>query len=75
MRRIIINLVLEVICLVCFSIAGIGNAVTNPTWNLLLYGALMMAYLLMTLDNIRDLVKATRVRKAVKDNATTEKEG
>lgn len=75
MRRIIISLVLEAICLVCFSIAGIGYAITDPSWRLLMYGALMMAYLLMTIDNVRDLVKAIRVRKVAKAQASTDKEG
>lgn len=75
MRRIIICLVLEAICLVCFSVAGIGYAITDPSWRLLMYGALMMAYLLMTIDNVRDLVKAIRVRKAAKAQASTNKEG
>jgi len=72
MRRIIISLVLEAICLICFSIAGIGHAITNPSWNLLLYGALMMAYLLMTMNNIRDLVRMVRSRKIVKETSNEE---
>lgn len=75
MRRIIISLVLEAICLVCFSIAGIGYAITDPSWRLLMYGALMMAYLLMTIYNVRDFVKEIRVRKVAKAQAFTDKEG
>lgn len=74
MRRIIIRLALAAICLVCFSIAGIGYAITDPSWRLLIYGALMMAYLLMTIDNVRELVKAIRVRKAAKAQVSTDKE-
>lgn len=75
MRRIIISLVLEAICLVCFSIAGIGYAITDHSWRLLMYGALMMAYLLMTIDNVRYLVKVIRVRKVAKAQASADKEG
>lgn len=74
MRRIITSLVLKASCLICFSAIAIDKAMTNPTWSLLLYGALMMAYLLMTLNDIRDLVKVIRVKKVAKAY-TANKEG
>ena len=75
MRRIIISLVSEVICLVCLSIAGIGYAITDHSWLLLMYGALMMTYLLMAIDNVLGLVKAIHVRKVAKAQAPIDKEG
>ena len=74
MRRIIINLVFEAICLVCFSIAGIGYAITDPSWRLLMYGAWVMTYLLMAIDNVLGLVKAIHVRKVAKAQAPIDKE-
>lgn len=38
-------------------------------------GALMMAYLLMAIANVRDLVKVICVRKVAKAQASADKEG
>lgn len=67
MRKMIFHLILEVICLTYFSCTGIGYAITNPSWRLLIYGALIMAYSVMTIINVRDLIKAIRVNKLTND--------
>ena len=75
MCRVIISLILKVILLACASILGVMHAITNPTWILLLYGEVIMGFLLMTSDSIRDLVKVVRSKRDTKERASTDEEG
>lgn len=70
MRRQIVNLILKVIILLCWSVVGISRAITTPSWILLLDGAIIMAYLLMSIDDIFALVRAVKTKKT----ATTSQE-
>ena len=66
MRRTIIGLVLNLVILVCWSIVGINRAITEPSWMCILDGAIMMAYLCMSIDDTRHLVKLVRKQETGK---------
>lgn len=74
MRRIIISLVVRVVCLACFLIAGIGYAISDPSWRLLLYGASIGACLLMAVDDVDSLVKTIRAKDISAQESTEEEE-
>lgn len=70
MRRQKVGLILNVIILLCWSLVGISRAITSPSWLLILDGGIMMAYLLMTIDDIFALVRAVKAKR----EATTAQE-
>ena len=72
MRRTIIGLVLSLVILVCWSIVGINRAITEPSWMCMLDGAIIMAYLCMSIDDTRRLVKIVRNKKQVKETNNEE---
>ena len=74
MRRTIISLVLDAIVLICWSIVGIIRAATNPSWLCLLDGFIITAYVFMTIDNTRCLIKTTKEEKNEKNQTLTHKE-
>lgn len=74
MRRQKVGLILNVIILLCWSFVGISRAITAPSWLLMLDGGIMMAYLLMTIDDIFALVRAAKAKReaATAQESTTE---
>lgn len=72
MRGIIISLVLGLVILVYWSIVGINRAMTEPSWICMLDGAIIMAYLWMSIDDTRHLVKIVGNKKQVKETNNEE---
>lgn len=72
MRGTIINLVLSLVFLVCWSIVGINRAITEPSWICMLDGAIMMGYFWMSIDDARHLVEIVGNKKQVKETNNEE---
>lgn len=71
MRRQKESLILNVIILLCWSFVGISRAITAPSWLLMLDGGIMMAYLLMAIDDIFALRAAKAKREATTAQEST----
>lgn len=60
-RRNIISLILNAILFILWSFVGIGRAITDPSWMLLVYGGLMAIYLVLTIDEARTVAQHVKV--------------
>lgn len=64
-RRTVVRLILNVLCLVLWSIVGIGVAITAPSWTCLVYGGLMTIYLVNTAIYIRNLIRFVNAKRTM----------
>lgn len=63
MYRQRVSLILNAVILLGWSVVGINRAIVEPSWLCILDGCIMMAYLLMTIDDIYALVRARKIKK------------